>query len=562
MGIAKAMITELATTHCYIIAEISANHNGSLDAALEMVAIAKEAGADAVKIQTYTADTLTLDCDNEYFRIGGGTLWDGTTLHELYKKAYTPWEWHTDIFAEAKRLEIDCFSTPFDESAVDFLEQFDPPFYKIASFELNHHPLLEKVAATGRPVIMSTGMATLADIEGSVAVLRANGCTDLTLLKCTSSYPAPASEANLARIPDMIKRFKVRVGLSDHTLGTTVPVVAVALGATVIEKHFCRSRKEPGPDSAFSLEPREFAEMVRAVRIAEQAIGVAEAVVKVQRDFGYRGDRKRARLKYLIHDQGIDWFRGKVDEYYGTQLADCTHDDVREHNDHMGWDAQGDGKWFYGFNVENGRLYDDQDRGWKAALRDICQELNPEIRLTAHQSILFCDIEEKDKSKLEGLIKKRGLPLTEEISNVRRWSIACVAMPTCGLAITESERVLPSLIDDLEKVLAEMGLDKELFTLRMTGCPNGCARPYNADIGLVGKAKGKYTMYVGGTRIGTRLAFIFKDLVPFESIVSTLKPLFVAFKAQRNEAETFGDFCTRIGNEQLNKWYDEANVPA
>ena len=267
------MITELATTHCYIIAEISANHNGSLDAALEMVAIAKEAGADAVKIQTYTADTLTLDCDNEYFRIGGGTLWDGTTLHELYKKAYTPWEWHTDIFAEAKRLEIDCFSTPFDESAVDFLEQFDPPFYKIASFELNHHPLLEKVAATGRPVIMSTGMATLADIEGSVAVLRANGCTDLTLLKCTSSYPAPASEANLARIPDMIKRFKVRVGLSDHTLGTTVPVVAVALGATVIEKHFCRSRKEPGPDSAFSLEPREFAEMVRAVRIAEQAIG-------------------------------------------------------------------------------------------------------------------------------------------------------------------------------------------------------------------------------------------------------------------------------------------------
>jgi len=294
----------------------------------------------------------------------------------------------------------------------------------------------------------------------------------------------------------------------------------------------------------------------------EQAIGVGEAIVKVQRDFGNRGDRKRARLKYLIHDEGIEWFRTKVEEYYGEKLADCTPDDVREHNDHMGWDQQGDGKWFYGFNVENGRLYDDEDRAWKAALRDICKELNPEIRLTAHQSILFCNIEEKDKSKLEGLIKKRGLPLTEEISNVRRWSIACVAMPTCGLAITESERALPGLIDDLEKVLADMGLDKELFTLRMTGCPNGCARPYNADIGLVGKAKGKYTMFVGGTRLGTRLAFIFKDLVPFENIVSTLKPLFTAFKAERLGNETFGDFCTRVGNEQLNRLHDEANLPA
>lgn len=258
---------------CYIIAEISANHNGSLDAALEMVGIAKRAGADAVKIQTYTADTLTLDSDNEHFRIGGGTLWDGTTLYELYKKAYTPWEWHAPIFAEAKRLGIDCFSTPFDSSAVDFLEQFDPPYYKIASFELNHHPLLMKVARTGRPVILSTGMGTMKEIEESVEVLRVNGCTDITLLKCTSSYPAPASEANLARIPDMVARYRTRVGLSDHTMGITVPIVAVALGATMIEKHFCRSRNEPGPDSAFSLEPDEFAEMVKSVRIAEQAIG-------------------------------------------------------------------------------------------------------------------------------------------------------------------------------------------------------------------------------------------------------------------------------------------------
>ncbi len=294
----------------------------------------------------------------------------------------------------------------------------------------------------------------------------------------------------------------------------------------------------------------------------EQAVAVAEAIVKVQRDFGYRADRKRARLKYLIHDMGIEWFRGKVEEYYGSKLADCTEDDVREHDDHMGWDEQGDGRWFYGFNVENGRLYDDEDRAWKAALRDICTQLKPEIRLTAHQSILFCNIEEKDKAKLESLIKKRGLPLTEEISNVRRWSIACVALPTCGLAITESERALPGLIDEMEKVLVDMGLEKELFTVRMTGCPNGCARPYNADIGLVGKAKGKYTVFVGGTRLGTRLAFIYKDLVPFESIVSTLKPVFVAFKAERLPNETFGDFCTRAGNEQLLKWHDEAGSPA
>lgn len=283
----------------------------------------------------------------------------------------------------------------------------------------------------------------------------------------------------------------------------------------------------------------------------EQAVAVAEAIVKVQRDFGYRGDRKRARLKYLIHDRGIEWFRGKVEEYYGSKLADCTPDDVREHDDHMGWDEQGDGRWFYGFNVENGRLYDDEDRAWKAALRDICTELKPEIRLTAHQSILFCNIEEKDKAKLENLIKKRGLPLSEEISNVRRWSIACVALPTCGLAITESERALPGLMDEMEKALAELGLDQEKFTVRMTGCPNGCARPYNADIGLVGKAKGKYTVYVGGTRLGTRLGFIFRDLVPFEEIVNVLKPVFVAFKSEQQNNESFGDYCTRIGLERL-----------
>ncbi|MEI6674192.1 MAG: pseudaminic acid synthase [Verrucomicrobiota bacterium] len=258
---------------CHIIAEISANHNGSLDAALELVRLAKTSGADAVKIQTYTADTLTLDCDNPYFRISGETLWDGMTLYKLYQQAYTPWEWHEAIFAEARKIGIDCFSTPFDETAVEFLEQFDPPCHKIASFELVHHPLLRKVALTGRPVILSTGMATLREIAAAVEVLRDNGCRDLALLKCTSSYPAPPSEANLARIPHMAQTFGCTVGLSDHTLGIAVPVAAVALGARIIEKHFCRSRNEPGPDSAFSLEPEEFRSMVVAVRIAEQAVG-------------------------------------------------------------------------------------------------------------------------------------------------------------------------------------------------------------------------------------------------------------------------------------------------
>jgi len=261
-------------TGCYIIAEISANHNGSLDTALQMVRIAKDCGADAVKIQTYTADTLTLDSDAEPFRIKGGTLWDGKTLYDLYQEAYTPWEWHEPIFAEAKKAGIDCFSTPFDETAVDFLEQFNPPYHKIASFELVHHPLLKKVAQTGRPVILSTGMATLCEIAAAVEILRDNGCTDLSLLKCTSSYPAPPEEANLARIPHMAAAFNCRAGLSDHTLGIAVPVAAVALGARIIEKHFCRSRSEPGPDSAFSLDPTEFRAMVDAVRVVEKAVGI------------------------------------------------------------------------------------------------------------------------------------------------------------------------------------------------------------------------------------------------------------------------------------------------
>lgn len=286
------------TSRCYIIAEISANHNGSLDAALELVGLAKDCGADAVKIQTYTADTLTLDCDNEYFKIRGGTLWDGGTLHELYQKAHTPWEWHPMLFAEAKKIGIDCFSTPFDETAVDFLEQFDLPCLKIASFELIHHPLLRKVAETGRPVILSTGMATFEEIAAAVKVLRTHGCKDLALLKCTSSYPASPSEANLARIPHMAEAFSCVAGLSDHTMGIAVPVAAVALGARIIEKHFCKSRNEPGPDSAFSLEPGEFSAMVAAVRIAEQAVGKAH----YERTPGETAGLAFRRSLFFVHD--------------------------------------------------------------------------------------------------------------------------------------------------------------------------------------------------------------------------------------------------------------------
>lgn len=283
----------------------------------------------------------------------------------------------------------------------------------------------------------------------------------------------------------------------------------------------------------------------------EQAVGVAEAVVKVQRDFGNREDRKIARLKYLIANQGVEWFREKVEAYFGENLQDCTPHDVTDHDDHMGWHAQGDGKYFYGFNVENGRLFDNEDRKWKNALRKICAEVKPGIRLTAHQSVLFTDLAETDKPTIERIIIESGLPLTEQISNARRWSIACVALPTCGLAITESQRVLPQVIDQIEADLEAIGLSDERIVTRMTGCPNGCARPYNAEIGLVGKAKGKYTLYLGGSRLGNQLAFIFEDMVPLEEIASTVRPVFVAFKEHRSDGEAFGEFCSRLGAEKL-----------
>lgn len=259
----------------YVIAELSANHRGSLDEAMRVVRAAKEAGADAIKLQTYTPDTITIRSDAPLFRHGKGSLWEGKTLYDLYGEAYTPWEWQPKLQAEAGRLGLDCFSSPFDPTAVEFLRRMDVPAYKIASFELVDLPLIRKAAATGKPVILSTGMATLEEIEEGVAAARQAGSGGVALLKCTSAYPAPPEELNLRAIPELARRFTAPVGLSDHTTGIVAPVVAVSLGASIVEKHLTISRAAGGPDSAFSLEPHEFRELVDAVRAAERSLGEA-----------------------------------------------------------------------------------------------------------------------------------------------------------------------------------------------------------------------------------------------------------------------------------------------
>lgn len=258
----------------FIIAEMSGNHNHSLARALEIVEAAAKTGADAIKIQTYTADTMTIDKADGEFRISApGSLWEGETLYGLYQKAYTPWDWQEKIFAHARKCGILCFSTPFDATSVDFLEGLDAPCYKIASFENIDLPLIKKVAETGKPIIASTGMATVGELDDLVRTARDNGCEDLTLLKCTSSYPASPAGTNIRTIPHMKELFGCRVGLSDHTLGVGAAVASIALGATVIEKHFTLSRADGGVDSAFSMEPDEFAQLVRECRTAYEALG-------------------------------------------------------------------------------------------------------------------------------------------------------------------------------------------------------------------------------------------------------------------------------------------------
>jgi len=285
----------------YIVAEMSANHNQDFEQAVRILKAAKEAGADALKIQTYTADTMTISCDNDYFRIGEGTIWEGKNLYGLYEEAFTPWEWQPRLAEIARDIDMDLFSTPFDYTAVEFLESFDMLAYKIASFEVVDLPLLRCVAATGKPVIMSTGMSTLAEIDEAVRTLRSSGNEQLVLLKCTSAYPARPEEMNLRTIPHLSESFGVPVGLSDHTLSVEVPVAAVALGACVVEKHFTLSRSIAGPDSAFSLEPEEFAEMVRAVRSTQGALGT------VQYEVGQKEEHSRSfrRSLFVVEDMEV-----------------------------------------------------------------------------------------------------------------------------------------------------------------------------------------------------------------------------------------------------------------
>jgi pseudaminic acid synthase len=264
----------------YVIAELSANHNQNFDQAVRILRAAKDAGADAVKLQTYTADTITLRSDKECFRITGGTLWDGRTLHDLYQEAFTPWEWQPKLKEIANELGMDLFSSAFDDGAVDFLEQMSVPVHKVASAELVDIGLIQKMARTGKPLIMSTGMASEEEIMEAVEAARGaapgDGPAQIALLKCTSAYPAPPEEANLLTIPELARRFGCPVGLSDHTMGIALPVAAVALGACIIEKHLCLRRADGGPDGAFSLEPQEFKAMVEAVRTAEKALGAVQ----------------------------------------------------------------------------------------------------------------------------------------------------------------------------------------------------------------------------------------------------------------------------------------------
>jgi pseudaminic acid synthase len=282
----------------FVVTELSANHNHDFDIAIRTIKAAKDAGADAVKLQTYTPDTMTLDCDNEYFQIKQGTLWDGMTLYELYKQAYTPWEWHRELFEYAHSIGITIFSTPFDKTAVDFLEELGNPIYKIASFEITDIPLIEYAASKMKPMVISTGIATLEEINDAVKACRNTDNNDITLLKCTSSYPAPLEEANLATIPDMKERFGTKIGLSDHTMGSIAALGAAVLGVEVIEKHFILDRNLGGPDASFSMEPDELAQMVEQIRLVEKALGT----VSYELSDKMKANRKFSRSLFAVMD--------------------------------------------------------------------------------------------------------------------------------------------------------------------------------------------------------------------------------------------------------------------
>ena len=282
----------------FIVAELSANHNGSFENAVKTIKAAKKAGADAIKLQTYTPDTITLDTKSDDFLIKGGTIWNGKYLYDLYEEAYTPWEWHKELFKISKKEGIICFSSPFDTTAVDLLEKLDNPIYKIASFEITDTPLIRYVASKGKPIIISTGIASKKDIELALETCKEEGNDKIALLKCTSSYPAPISEANLSMIKDFRNRYNVISGLSDHTLGLTAPIVAVSQGAKIIEKHFILDRTLGGPDATFSLDQNEFAELVKAIRDAESAIGEVNYKLTLKQNEG----KKYCRSLYISKD--------------------------------------------------------------------------------------------------------------------------------------------------------------------------------------------------------------------------------------------------------------------
>ena len=282
----------------FIVAELSANHNMDIGRAKEIIRMAKEAGADAVKLQTYMADTITIDCDNDYFQIKQGTIWDGTTLYKLYKTAYTPWEWQAELKRYAEEMGLICFSSPFDFSAVDFLEKIDVPAYKIASFEITDIPLIRKIARLGKPVIISTGIARLADIELAVETCKKENNNQIILLKCTSSYPAKPEDMNLKTIQSMEETFNCVVGLSDHSMGSTVAVAGVSLGAKIVEKHLTLKRSDGGPDSKFSMEVEEFKEMCSQIRITEKAIGT----VTYELAEGQIREREHSRSLFVVED--------------------------------------------------------------------------------------------------------------------------------------------------------------------------------------------------------------------------------------------------------------------
>lgn len=281
----------------FIIAELSANHNGSINTAIETIKAAKRAGADCIKLQTYTADTLTIDCDKDDFLIKG-TIWEGKNYYQLYQEAYTPWEWHEELFRVAKEEGLVCFSSPFDKTAVDFLETLNVPAYKIASFEITDIPLIEYVASKGKPIILSTGISEKADIELALDACRRMGNNDIALLKCTSSYPAPIDEANMCMVKDLAERYGVISGLSDHTMGVTVPIVATCFGAKIIEKHFILDRSIGGPDASFSMNEEEFTAMVKAIREAESAIGVVDYTLTEKQAKG----KDFSRSLYVVED--------------------------------------------------------------------------------------------------------------------------------------------------------------------------------------------------------------------------------------------------------------------